>query len=97
MNPTGGPLRDNLFLHSGPPLVTRYFHEVTFAENLSNSALAFGSFFQKHPVDTERQSKYHPVFFLQSVFFAGDAPKKKRLPGMYDYKKNQAVPISGTA
>ena len=39
MNPTGGLLRGGILYPGEPPLVTRYFHEVTFAENFELSAI----------------------------------------------------------
>ena len=47
MNPTGGSPRAMIRRPCEPPLVTRYFHEVTFAENFEYCAWAFGCFFFK--------------------------------------------------
>ena len=61
--------------------MTRYFHEVTFAENLSNVRWLLVAFTSKAP-------RFLPVFFLPSYFFTGAVTKKKRFSNEVRIIKN---------
>ena len=67
--------------------MTRYFHEVTFAENLSNVRGLLVAFTLKAP-------RFHPVFFLPGFFFAGAVTKKKRFSSEVRTKKSVPVPAA---
>ena len=66
-----------------------YFHEVTFAENLSNVRGLLVAFSSKAP-------RVHPVFFLPSCFFAGAVTKKKRFSSEVRIKKQSRFRQFGT-
>ena len=69
----------------GVTLSEKYFHEFTFAEILSNVRWLLVAFPSKAP-------RFHPVFFLPSLFFAGAVTKKKRFFSAVRIKKSVPVP-----